>query len=41
LWFVVAGSELLISIKTGPDATKADTSMLGPLVGSIAVEDRR
>ena len=33
LWFTVGGQELLISIKTGPLANRADKAVLGLLVG--------
>jgi len=39
LWFTVAGETLLISIKTGPFAPKADRAILAPLVGSIRAGD--
>jgi hypothetical protein len=39
LWFTVAGKTLLISIKTGPFASKADRALLGPLVASIIRTD--
>jgi hypothetical protein len=35
LWFTAAGKMLLISIKTGPFARKADLAVLAPIVASI------